>query len=78
MVLGDHSQEFIQEVRALALGQAIDVLHVMPNCEHGFPSCDGVGTNNGVLGGEFIADILWVATLIRVEAELVVFGCLSK
>lgn len=57
MVLGDHAQEVIKEMRPLALGQAVDVLDVVTNGEDALPAGDRVGADDWVLGGELVAHI---------------------
>lgn len=34
----------------LFLRQAVDLLHVVTDCEDGLPACHWVGSNHGVLG----------------------------
>ena len=58
MVLGDHTEELIKQVRALAIGQTVDVLNMMADSEDGLPSSDGIGANNGVYGGELTTNVL--------------------
>lgn len=78
VVLGDHAEELVHEVGALVFGQAIDVLDVVADGEDGLPAGDGVGADDGVLGGELVADVEWGSTGLSVELEFLVLGCLGE
>lgn len=47
------------------------------DCEDGFPACNGVGANDGVDGGEFVADVEGGAAGIRVELKVTSFLAVS-
>lgn len=59
MILRDHAEKFVEEMRALALSQAIDVLDVVTDRKDSFPASNRVGTNNWMLRGELSANIEW-------------------
>ena len=48
------------------------MLHVVTDCEDGFPACDRVGADHGVNGRKIFADIVRGATGGSVEFEVVV------
>ena len=50
------------------------MLHVVTNCEDGFPARDRVGADHGVNGGKFFAGIVRGATGGSVEFEIIVLG----
>ena len=50
------------------------MLHVVTDCEDGFPACDWVGADHGVNGRKVFADIVRGATGGCVEFEVVVLG----
>jgi hypothetical protein len=66
MVLSNHTEELIEEMGALALSQAVNVLDMVANSEDGLPASDWVGADNRVLRGEFTTNIEWVATRLLV------------
>jgi len=78
MILSNHAEELVQQVRGLVLGQAIDVLDVMTDSKDGLPASDGVGADNWVLSGELITNVEWGATGLGVKLELLVLGSLSE
>ena len=78
MILGDHTEELVEEVGGLVLGQAVDVLDVVADSEDGLPACNWVGADDWVLGGELIADVQWGTTGLSVELELLVLGSLGE
>jgi hypothetical protein len=57
MVLSNHAEEFIKEVRALTLSQVVNVLDVMAKGKDGLPASDWVGADDWVLGGELGTNI---------------------
>jgi hypothetical protein len=78
MVLSDHTEELIEQVGGLVLGQAVDVLDVVANSKDGLPASDGIGADDWVLSGEFIADVEWGAAGLSVKLELLVLGSLGE
>ena len=50
------------------------MLHVVTDCEDGFPACNRVGADHGVDGRKIFADIVRGATGSSVEFEVVVLG----
>jgi hypothetical protein len=50
MIFGDQSHKPIQRSFAFVLGQAVDMLHMVPNSEDRLPACNGVGADHGVRG----------------------------
>ena len=48
------------------------------DCEDGLPVCNGIGANDGVDGGEFVADVAGGAAGVRVEFKVTFFGCLFE
>ena len=50
------------------------MLHVVTDCEDGFPARDGVGADYGVNGRKIFADVVRRSTGGSVEFEVVVLG----
>ena len=78
MILGNHSQELVSKVITLTFSQAIDMLYMVTNSKDSFPAGDWVSADNRVLGGEFVADVEWVAARFGVDLEFLVFGGLGE
>jgi hypothetical protein len=78
MILSNHTEELIEQVRRFILSQTVNVLNVVADSEDGLPAGDWVGADNWVLGGKFIADVEWGATGFGVKLELLVLGSLCE
>ena len=50
VILHNQLHKPVQSMLALFLGQPVDLLHVVANCEDRLPACHWVGSNHGVLG----------------------------
>jgi len=74
VVLVDEIQEPAQQLRALLLGHAVDVLDVATNGEDALPASDRVCTDDGMNRLELRADILGCTTGLVVQLEASLLG----
>jgi hypothetical protein len=72
VVLCDELHEPIERFGAFFLGEAVDVLHVVADCEDELPARDGIGTNHWMYGAEACANILECSTRLRVEFKAII------
>lgn len=78
MVLSDELHKPFQRMLALFLGQTVDVLYMVADCEYGFPSCYRIGTNDRVNCSQVVAHIFRSTARLGVQLEVVLFGGLVE
>lgn len=78
MILGNHPEKLIKEVRGLVLSHSFDALDVVSDGEYALPSSHWVGSNNGMSCEKFFADVERRAARFGVELEFLVFGGLGE
>ena len=78
MIVHNQPHEPFQQRFRFQGSHAVDVVHVLADCEDGFPACDRVCADYRVDGGELIADIMGGAARGGVEFEISFFGGLDE
>lgn len=78
VVIDNQPHKPVQELFALSLRQAIDMLNMMANCKHGFPPRHWIGADDGVLCDELFAHVLGRASFPAVEFEAVLISGLVE
>jgi hypothetical protein len=71
MILRNQLYKPVQRRATFFFSEPVDVLHVVADGENGFPACDGIRTDYGVLGGEVCAGIFGGAAGRAVEGKVV-------
>jgi hypothetical protein len=74
VIINNEPDEPVKQCLALPFCEPVDVLHVMPDGENRLPAGDGIGTNNGVHGDEFFADVFGGPAGFGVDFESVSLG----
>lgn len=78
MILDNQPQKPFQQSFRLIWCDVVDLLHMLSDCEDGFPSGDRIGADDGVRGFETIADVVGRAARGNVQFEVIVFGSFIK
>ncbi len=74
VILDNEAHEPVKQCSRLKWGQSVDVLHVVSNCKHGFPSGHGICADNRMHGDEIVADVLGGAPWGGVQFEIGIFS----
>lgn len=78
MAIMNKIQEPLSQSVALIFGYSVDVLDMASNGEDTLPSCDGVGSHDGVNGLEFSANVFGGTTRLAVQLKTTTCGDFVK